>query len=104
MCVPRVEGYPNGLPLYESSWVDMHPVNKPSVRVLARLKGHPFAIEDHLGYATIGLRNGGQMKPASVDGVREICFRVLIIGIEEVFPASVETCHNFSFAHTHTQQ
>ena len=99
-----MEGYPNGLPLYESSWVDVHPVDKPSVWVLARFKGHPFAVEGHLGYATIGLGNRGQVEAASVNGVREICFWVLIIGIEKVFPASAETCHNFSFANTHTQQ
>ena len=102
VCVPRVEGYPNRLPLYESSWVDVHPVDKPSVRVLVRFKGHPFAVEGHLGYATIGLRNGDQMEAASVDGVREICFWVLIIGIEKVFPASAETCHNNLPLHTHS--
>ena len=89
-----MEGYPNGLSLYESSWVDVHPVNKPSVWVLARFKGHQFTVEDHLGYATTGLGNGDQMKAASINGVGEIRLWVLIVGIEEVFPASVEMCHN----------
>ena len=99
--LPCVEGYPHRLTLSESSWVDVHPVNKPSVWVLASLKGHQFTIEGHLSNAAIGLGNRDQMKTASINRVREIGFWILIIGVEEVFPVSDETRATILPMHTY---
>ena len=85
---PCVERHPHWFPLDQCSRINQHPVHVPVIWILTGIKRYSFTVESDLARSAISGWYWYQVKSATTDGVREVSFSVLIVGVEIVFPVA----------------